>query len=180
MAAIPIRPGLRRTIPGNTCRFWLTAPEDSMARTWACARRWRIWGRPWRRILAERFLTELVFWRNLRVELRSESGARETPWVRQKQIPRSRCSLGMNILIGYSVASAGAGGESGAASVIAGAGAHLKFTGALLRKDADLHGPIGTVAGRIRGVIGYGVLIADIPGNLCADGLGVRDIFRKE
>src|ERR1700741_590007 len=147
MAAIPIRLGLRRIIPGNTCRFWLTAPEDSMARTWAAARRWRIWGRPWRRILAEKFRTEQVFWRNLRVELRLESGARETPWVRQKQIPRSRCPLVMTILAGSSVPGASAGGESGAASVIAGARAHLKLAGALLRKNADLHGPISAVAG---------------------------------
>src|ERR1700732_535706 len=73
MVAILIRLGLRPTIPGNTCRFCLTAPEDSMARTWACARRWRIWGRPWRRILAERFRTERAFWQKPKVARRFKS-----------------------------------------------------------------------------------------------------------
>ena len=29
--------------------------------SWACARRWPTWGRPWRRILAERFRTATSF-----------------------------------------------------------------------------------------------------------------------
>src|SRR5207245_10885379 len=97
-----------------------------------------------------------------------------------KSIPGSRSSLGMRMLVASSIGGAGAAGEGGAAGVVTGAGAYLKLAVAALRGDADLYGTIATVAGRVRGVIGYGVLIPDIPGNLRANGLCVGDVLGEE
>src|SRR2546428_718407 len=86
----------------------------------------------------------------------------------------------MTMLVASSIGGAGAAREGRAARVVTGAGAYLKLAVAALRSDADLYGTIATVAGRVRGVIGYGVLIADIAGILRANGLGVRDVLGKE
>src|SRR5579872_1564508 len=73
-------------------------------------------------------------------------------------------------------------GRNGATGVVAGAGAHLKFAGAVLRllQEADLHGTERAVAGRVGGVISDRVLIANIAGDLVTDGLRIRDIFGEE
>src|SRR5438445_6071025 len=86
----------------------------------------------------------------------------------------------MTMLVASSIGGAGAAREGRAARVVTGAGAYLKLAVAALRSDADLYGTIATVAGRVGGVIGYGVLIADIAGNLRANGLCVGDVLGEE
>src|SRR5437879_4276779 len=98
----------------------------------------------------------------------------------RRGISRSRYSLGMTMLVASSIAGAGAAREGRAARVVTGAGAYLKLAVAALRGDADLYSTIATVAGGVRGVIGYGVLIADIAGNLRANGLCVGDVLGEE
>src|ERR1035438_9603639 len=63
MDAIRIRDGRQQIIRGNMFRFWLTWADRRGEWIWECAKRWRIWGKRWRRILEERFCGGRVFWR---------------------------------------------------------------------------------------------------------------------